>query len=104
MDEAPLHPPEDQIDYALNQARILRNQLRAVTPPPAAPPGLGAERKTALHEILDTVQRWTPAFLRALIRPVYLKLYYRAFPEHAPGKSTPSPAPCEEVTAVHSGY
>ena len=38
----------------------------------------------ALHTWLDRVQSWTPEFVRAAVRPLYLNLFYRrVFPEYA---------------------
>lgn len=85
MDDSRLRQLEQERDYAINQARILRARLEPPPQRPAQPDPARSSRKARLHALLDRVQGLTPGFLRVLVRHVYLKyFYYRVFPEYAP--------------------
>ncbi len=96
---------EQELDAALNLSRVLRDQLWALQPrdEPAPAPST-VERKQAVHSWLDMVQRLTPGFLRAAVRPLYLNLfYYRLFPEYSKTPAPQRPLIASGLTAW-SGY
>lgn len=92
--------PDPEADYALNLSRLLRRQLEALSQPPPAPDEPAVERKRLLHIWLDRLQRVTPEFIRAVVRPLYLNLFYRrVFPPQPP------PLPLiDDGFRVWSGY
>src|SRR5436309_1295692 len=104
MDDVRLDRTEDQIDYALNQARILRRQLRTSASPQQRSTEPYGQRKAAFHGWLDTIQSWTPGFVRALIRPLYLRFYYLVYPEHAPAAPIAQQFLADDEVSVNSGY
>src|SRR5258706_3319455 len=100
MDDPRIKRLEQELDYAINQARMLRARLKAVVPQAREP-----RRKSRLHRALDAVQGLTPEFLRALVRRFYLKhFYYRVFPENSPGAVLALPDPPADPLPAHSGY
>jgi hypothetical protein len=100
MDDPRTKRLEQELDYALNQARMLRARLQAAGPQPSGP-----RRKTRLHRVLDAIQNVTPEFLRALFRGFYLKhFYYRVFPENSPRAVLTLTDPGPDPLLAHSGY
>ena len=100
MDDPRIKRLEQELDYALNQARMLRARLQAVVPQASEP-----RRKSRLHRVLDAIQSVTPEFLRALVRGFYLKhFYYRVFPENSPRAVLTPPDPPPDPLLAHSGY
>jgi len=100
MDDSRIKRLERELDYATNQARMLRDRLRAVVPPPNP-----SRRKSRLHRVLDAVQSVTPEFLRVSVRGFYLKhFYYRVFPENSPRAVLSVPDPPSNPLVAHSGY
>lgn len=100
MDDPRIKRLEQELDYAINQARMLRDRLQAVIPRASGP-----QRKSRLHRVLDGIQSVTPEFLRALVRSFYLKhFYYRAFPEYSPRAVLAAPDPPADPLVAHSGY
>jgi glycosyltransferase involved in cell wall biosynthesis len=101
----PLPRLQTEADAALNLSRILRQQLRQLQParqietPPAA-----IEKKQRIHTWLDSLQSLTPDFMRQLVRPLYLNLfYYRLFPEYSKGRQ-PEKLAIGNGFAAWSGY
>src|SRR5713226_2855222 len=100
MDDPRIKRLERELDYAINQARLLRDRLQAVVPQATEP-----RRKSRLHRVLDAVQRVTPEFLRALVRRFYLRyFYYRWFPENSPRAVLALPDLPPDPLPAHSGY
>ncbi len=62
-----------ELDQAWASERILSSQVHDRR--------LSTRARRALHRSLDAVQRVTPESARSLVRPVYLKLYRRIFPQ-----------------------
>ena len=105
MDDPQIKRLEQELDYAINQARLLRAQLQAS--PRETVPGdqERARRKHRLHVWLDRIQRLTPEFLRALVRRYYLRhFYYRVYPEYSPRAILSPREPSPNPLAAHSGY
>src|SRR5207237_1429655 len=100
MDDPRIKHLEQELDYAINQARMLRARLQAVVPQARQP-----RRKSRLHRVLDAIQSVTPEFLRALVRRFYLRhFYYRVFPENSPRSVLALPDPPPDPLLAHSGY
>jgi glycosyltransferase involved in cell wall biosynthesis len=100
MDDPRIKRLEQELDYAINQARMLRDRLHPVVPDAIEP-----RRRTRLHSFLDGIQSITPEFLRSLVRGFYLKhFYYRLFPEHSPRAVLAMPDPAPDPLLAHSGY
>src|SRR6266481_3050397 len=100
MDDPRTKRLEQELDYAINQARMLRARLQAVVPQASGP-----RRKSRLQRVLDAIQNVTPEFLRALFRSFYLKhFYYRVFPENSPRAVLALPDPPPDPLLAHSGY
>ncbi len=108
---ASLEPAADQrslqaeADAALNLSRILRQQLRQFQPArPVQSPGAEIEKKQRIHSWLDTLQNLTPEFVRRMIRPLYLNLFYfRVFPEYSRARQPEKPV-IGNGFAAWSGY
>jgi glycosyltransferase involved in cell wall biosynthesis len=96
---------ETEADVALNLSRILRRQLRQLQPPSAPEtPAAEIEKKLRIHSWLDTLQSVTPDFVRRIVRPLYLNLfYYRLFPEYSQRRELEKPVPGNGF-AAWSGY
>jgi glycosyltransferase involved in cell wall biosynthesis len=100
MDDPRIDRLEKERDYAINQARMLRDRLQAVVPQTNPP-----KRKSRLHRVLDAIQSVTPEFLRASVRGFYLKhFYYPLFPENSPRAVLALPDPPLNPLVAHSGY
>ncbi len=100
MDDPRTKRLEQELDYAINQARMLRARLQAVVPQASGP-----RRKSRLQRVLDAIQNVTPEFFRALFRSFYLKhFYYRVFPENSPRAVLALPDPPPDPLLAHSGY
>src|SRR5437588_10790070 len=100
MDDPRIKRLEQELDYALNLARMLRARLLAVVPQASEP-----RRKSRLHRVLDAIQSVTPEFLRALVRRFYLRhFYYRVFPENSPRAALALPDPPLDPLLAHSAY
>lgn len=95
----------EELDAALNLSRVLREQLWAMQPKSEpVPAAASVEQKRAVHSWLDSIQRLTPRFVRAAVRPLYLNLfYYRFFPEYSKAPNSQRPQPTSGLTAW-SGY
>lgn len=94
---------EKELDYALNQIRVMRAQLGATGAPGISEHGRPPRRR--LHALLDRIQGVTPEFARALVRRYYLKyFYYRLYPQHSPNAAALEPAPAGNPGLAHSGY
>src|ERR1700682_5020900 len=101
MDDSRIKRLEKELDYAINQARMLRDRLQAVIPGASEP----QRGKSRLHRVLDGIQSVTPEFLRAWVRSFYLKhFYYRVFPENSPRAVLSEPDPPPDPLLAHSGY
>jgi glycosyltransferase involved in cell wall biosynthesis len=106
MDDPRSKHLEKELDYAINQARLLRARLRAqAAPPDHAAQEQSGKRRQRLHAVLDGIQRLTPEFLRRLVRPIYLNcFYYPAYPEHSPRAIHGAPAAPRDPLTAHSGF
>jgi glycosyltransferase involved in cell wall biosynthesis len=100
MDDPRITRLERELDYATNQARMLRDRLQGAIPQVAS-----SKPKSRLHGVLDAIQSVTPDFLRAAVRSFYLKyFYYRVFPENSPRAVLWMSDPPLDPRVAHSGY
>jgi glycosyltransferase involved in cell wall biosynthesis len=104
-DDAELRRAQAEADAALNLSRILRQQLRQLQPARTLDtPTNAIEKKQRIHSLLDSFQTLTPEFVRRVVRPLYLNLfYYRLFPEYSKARQ-PEKLAVGNGFAAWSGY